>query len=73
MLAVQHFVGRRGSPRQLHLLVCSTGIKPNLTTLVEGVELNEDQKFKVFHDLEVELVELDQLLADYKEYAERDH
>ena len=46
-------------------------LKVNLTTLVEGGTLNEDQKYEVFHDLEVELVELDHLLDDYREYAER--
>jgi len=48
-------------------------LKPNLTTLVEGGELNEEQKHEVFHDLEVELIALDHLLDDYKEYAERAH
>lgn len=48
-------------------------LKPNLTTLIDGGELNEEQKFEVFHDLEVELVELDHLIDDYKEYAERNH
>lgn len=46
-------------------------LKVNLTTLVEGGELNMDQKYEVFHDLEVELVELDHLLDDYRAYAER--
>ncbi len=48
-------------------------IKPNLETLVAGGELNEDQKYEVFHDLEVELLDLDHLLRDYKQYAERAH
>lgn len=48
-------------------------IKANLQTLVEGGKLNEEQKFEIFHDLEVELAELDHLLKDYKEYAERSH
>ena len=48
-------------------------LKPNLTTLIDGGELNEEQKFEVFQDLEVELVELDHLIDDYKEYAERNH
>jgi len=46
-------------------------LKPNLQTLVEGGELDEAQKFEVFHDLEVELAALDHLLTDYREYAER--
>ena len=48
-------------------------LKPNLTTLVEGGELNEEQKYEVFHDLKVELAALDHLLDDYTEYAERAH
>lgn len=48
-------------------------IKVNLETLVAGGELNEDQKYEVFHDLEMELADLDQLLDDYKDYAERAH
>jgi len=48
-------------------------LKPNLTTLVDGGELNEAQKFEVFHDLEVELAELDHLIDDYKRHAERNH
>ena len=55
------------------LLTRWSGLKPNLTTLVEGGELNEEQKHEVFHDLEVELIALDHLLDDYKEYAERAH
>lgn len=48
-------------------------IKGNLDTLVAGGVLDEDQKYEVFHDLEVELLDLDHLLHDYKEYAERSH
>jgi hypothetical protein len=48
-------------------------LKPNLQTLVDGGELNEEQKFEVFHDLEVELDALNHLLDDYKDYAERGH
>jgi hypothetical protein len=48
-------------------------LKPNLTTLIDGGELNEEQKYEVFHDLEVELAALDHLLDDYKDYAERAH
>lgn len=48
-------------------------IKGNLEILVAGGELNEDQKYEVFHDLEVELADLDHLLHDYKMYAERKH
>lgn len=48
-------------------------ISENTQTLVDGGTLNEAQKTEVFHDLEVELAELDHLLDDYKAYAERDH
>lgn len=48
-------------------------VKVNLQSLVDGETLNEDQKYEVFHDLEVELLELDKLLLDYKEHAERRH
>ena len=48
-------------------------LKVNLQTLVDGGDLNEEQKYEVFHDLEVELVDLDHLIEDYKEYAERAH
>lgn len=48
-------------------------LKPNLQTLIDGGELNEEQKFEVFHDLEVELDALEHLLADYRDYAERGH
>ncbi|MDO6590981.1 hypothetical protein DS901_16265 [Loktanella sp. D2R18] len=48
-------------------------IKVNAQTLVDGGTLNEEQKTEVFHDLEVELADLDHLLLDYKEYAERAH
>lgn len=48
-------------------------LKVNLQALVDGETLNEDQKYEVFHDLELELLELDHLLDDYKDYAERRH
>ncbi|MCG3268686.1 type IV pili methyl-accepting chemotaxis transducer N-terminal domain-containing protein [Yoonia sp. I 8.24] len=48
-------------------------IKINEQTLIEGGTLTDDQKAAVFHDLEVELAELDHLLDDYKAYAERTH
>ncbi len=48
-------------------------IKVNLQTLVEGGTLDMDQKYEVFHDLEIELVELEHLLDDYRDYAERSH
>jgi hypothetical protein len=46
-------------------------ISVNLQTLVDGGELNEDQKYEVFHDLEVELDDLDHLIEDYRDHAER--
>jgi hypothetical protein len=56
-----------------HLLERWDIIKVNAQTLVDGGTLNEEQKTEVFHDLEVELADLDYLLLDYKEYAERAH
>ncbi|WP_106745326.1 type IV pili methyl-accepting chemotaxis transducer N-terminal domain-containing protein [Yoonia maritima] len=56
-----------------HLLERWEIIKVNEQILVDGGTLTDDQKTEVFHDLEVELAELDQLLLDYKEYAERAH
>jgi len=46
-------------------------IKENQQTLVDGGELNDEQKTEIFHDLLVELDGLEHLLQDYKEYAER--
>ena len=48
-------------------------IKGNLTKLLEGEELNYDQKFEIFHDFNIELEELDHLVHDYKLYVERHH
>ena len=48
-------------------------IKVNELTLIGGGELTDEEKAEVFHDLEVELAELDHLLDDYKDYAERTH
>jgi hypothetical protein len=55
------------------LLVRWETIKINEQTLIDGGTLTDDQKAEVFHDLEVELAELDHLLDDYKDYAERTH
>ena len=48
-------------------------ISVNAQTLVDGGELNAAQKTEVFHDLEIELIELDHLLDDYSAHAERAH
>lgn len=48
-------------------------IKVNQQKLVAGEELNEEQKTEIFHDLLLELADLNHLLDDYKEYAERAH
>ncbi|MEP5759996.1 MAG: hypothetical protein ABJ327_11960, partial [Litoreibacter sp.] len=48
-------------------------IKVNQQTLVDGGELNEEQKTEIFHDLLVELADLEHLLHDYKDYSERAH
>lgn len=48
-------------------------IKVNQQTLVDGGELNEEQKTEIFHDLLLELYDLEHLLDDYKDHAERAH
>ena len=48
-------------------------IKVNQQTLVDGGELNEEQKTEIFHDLLLELYDLEHLLDDYKEHSERAH
>lgn len=48
-------------------------IKVNQQKLVDGEELNDAQKTEIFHDLLIELNDLDHLLDDYKDYAERAH
>ena len=48
-------------------------IKSNQQKLVDGEELNEEQKTEIFHDLLIELNDLEHLLDDYKEHAERAH
>ncbi|WP_341368233.1 type IV pili methyl-accepting chemotaxis transducer N-terminal domain-containing protein [Yoonia sp. BS5-3] len=48
-------------------------VKINQQRLVDGEELNEEQKTEIFHDLLVELADLEHLLDDYKEHAERAH
>lgn len=48
-------------------------LEVNLQALVDGQEINEDQKYEIFHDLQLELEELEKLLDDYREHAERAH
>jgi len=48
-------------------------IKVNQQTLVDGGELTEDQKYEIFHDLQVELADLEHLLEDYRDHSERAH
>ena len=48
-------------------------IKANQQTLVDGGELTAEQKTEIFHDLQIELADLDKLVADYKEYSQRAH
>ena len=48
-------------------------IKGNLEKLVAGEELNMDQKYEIFHDFNLELDELEHLIHDYKEFAEKHH
>lgn len=46
-------------------------LKPNLDTLVSGGDLEMEQKVEIFHDLQLELVDLRHLVDDYRDYAER--
>jgi len=46
-------------------------VKVNQQTLVDGGELTLEQKTEIFHDLLLELEDLNHLVHDYKEYAER--
>lgn len=48
-------------------------IKENLVILVEGGELDVAQKTEIFHDLNLELAEINHLVYDYRNYAERHH
>ena len=48
-------------------------IKVNQQTLVDGGELTEEQKYEIFHDLQIELADLEHLLDDYRDYSERAH
>lgn len=48
-------------------------IKVNQSTLINGGTLNMDQKVEIFHDLQLELDDLEHLLGVYKKYAERAH
>ena len=48
-------------------------IRGNLDKLLAGEELNEDQKYEIFHDFNIELTELEHLIHDYKVYVERNH
>jgi hypothetical protein len=48
-------------------------IKGNLEALLAGQELNMDQKYEIFHDLNVELDDLEHLIHDYKVYVEELH
>ncbi len=48
-------------------------IKVNQQTLLDGGELNDAEKTEIFHDLQVELADLEHLLDDYKDYAEDHH
>lgn len=46
-------------------------LEVNLQSLVDGETLDEDQKYEIFHDLWLELLELEKLLDEYKAHAER--
>ena len=44
-------------------------IRGNLDLLLAGEELNEDQKYEIFHDFNIELEEINHLVHDYKVYV----
>ncbi len=48
-------------------------IRGNLDKLLAGETLDADQKYEIFHDFNLELDELEHLIADYKSYVERHH
>ena len=48
-------------------------IKGNLDKLLAGEQLNMDQKYEIFHDLNLELDDLEHLIHDYKEFVESHH
>lgn len=48
-------------------------IRGNLDLLIAGEDLNDEQKFEIFHDFNIELDEIHHLVQDYKHYTQRDH
>lgn len=48
-------------------------IKPNQLKLLDGIEIDMEAKVEIFHDLNVELEELEHLMQDYAAYTERAH
>lgn len=48
-------------------------IKTNQQILLEGGSLEMDQKYEIFHDLNIELDEIDKLVLHYVDYAARHH
>ena len=55
------------------LLTTWSVIRGNLDLLLAGEPLSPEQKAEVFHDFNVELAKLDQVITAYKNYAERHH
>jgi hypothetical protein len=48
-------------------------IRGNLDKLIAGEALNEEQKYEIFHDFNLELEEINHLVQDYKNYTQRNH
>ena len=48
-------------------------IRGNLDLLLAGEELNDDQKYEIFHDFNLELEEINHLVHDYKAYVKQKH
>ncbi|MCY4335527.1 MAG: type IV pili methyl-accepting chemotaxis transducer N-terminal domain-containing protein [Litoreibacter sp.] len=58
----------------LHILLDRWAIiKANLVKLIDGETLDMDQKYEIFHDLNLELDDLEHLIHDYKEFTEAHH
>ncbi|MEM6938716.1 MAG: type IV pili methyl-accepting chemotaxis transducer N-terminal domain-containing protein [Pseudomonadota bacterium] len=55
------------------LLVRWEGIKANQEALLHGQPLDLAQKVQIFHELQLELADLEHLLKDYRDHAERAH
>lgn len=48
-------------------------IKPNAQALLDGQDISDEAKIEIFTDLNLELDEIEHLVSDYADYAERHH